>query len=180
MFSRHESDTAICLNYWGTENEDNLPSANEISQYNLIGDGDFRSWECIEILKMADIVVTNPPFSLLREYVAQLIEYDKKFLILGQQNAISLCQYFDKQFSVTYNGRQKECPALPADIRHSLLDYELNIYLCDGTDSEKLDWFRVVNIAGVKLTEQELRNAVYAGPWLADAKGDFSRINCRA
>ena len=54
MFSRHDSDTAICLNYWGTVNEDNIPSDNEISHYNLIGDGDFRSWECIEILKMAD------------------------------------------------------------------------------------------------------------------------------
>ena len=83
LFSRHDSDTAICLNYWGTVNEDNIPSDNEISHYNLIGDGDFRSWECIEILKMADIVVTNPPFSLFSEYVAQLIAYDKKFLIIG-------------------------------------------------------------------------------------------------
>ena len=94
MFSRHDSDTAICLNYWGTVNEDNIPSDNEISHYNLIGDGDFRSWECIEILKMADIVVTNPPFSLFREYVAQLIAYNKKFLIIGHQNAISYKEIF--------------------------------------------------------------------------------------
>ena len=94
MFSRYESDTAICLNYWGTENEDNIPSDNEISHYNLIEDGDFRSWECIELLKMADIVVTNPPFSLFREYVAQLIAYDKKFLIIGHQNAITYKEFF--------------------------------------------------------------------------------------
>ena len=94
MFSRHDSDTAICLNYWGTVNEDNLPSANEISHYNLIGDGDFRSWECIELLKMADIVVTNLPFSLFREYVAQLIAYDKKFLIIGPWNAVTYKEIF--------------------------------------------------------------------------------------
>ena len=106
---------------------------------------------------------------------------DGRFEVIdGQQRTISLCQYVDGQFSITHEGRQKECHGLPADIRQSLLDYELNIYLCDGTDSEKLDWFRVVNIAGVKLSEQELRNAVYAGPWLADAKGDFSRTGCRA
>lgn len=61
---------------------------------NLIGNGDFRSPECIEILKEADIVITNPPFSLFREYVAQLVEYNKKFIILGSQNAITYKEIF--------------------------------------------------------------------------------------
>jgi len=60
----------------------------------LKGNGDFRSEECIELLKQADIVCTNPPFSLFREYVAQLVEYDKKFLILGDQNAITYKEIF--------------------------------------------------------------------------------------
>lgn len=60
----------------------------------LKGDGDFRSQECIEILKQSDIIVTNPPFSLFREYVAQLMEYNKKFIIVGHQNAISYKEIF--------------------------------------------------------------------------------------
>lgn len=94
LFSPHESAQAICLRYGGTSNENNIPSDDEIIQYSLMGDGDFRSDECIAHLHAADIVVTNPPFSLFREYVAQLIHYDKKFLILGQQNAITYKEIF--------------------------------------------------------------------------------------
>ena len=61
----------------------------------LKGDGDFRSGECVELLKEADIVVTNPPFSLFREYMAQLIEYDKKFIIIGNKNAITYKEIFN-------------------------------------------------------------------------------------
>ncbi len=86
VFSQHDKETAIGLKYDGTSL---LPDTIELK-----GDGDFRSAECIELLKQADIVVTNPPFSLFREYVAQLIEYDKKFLIIGHQNAITYKEIF--------------------------------------------------------------------------------------
>ena len=94
MFSQNDSERAIYLEYDGTENETAVPDAEDIGIHYLEGDGDFRSAECIELLKQADIVVTNPPFSLFREYVAQLIEYDKKFLIIGHQNAITYKEIF--------------------------------------------------------------------------------------
>ncbi len=94
MFSQHDAEKAIWLEYDGTENETGVPSVEDIGIHYLEGDGDFRSEECIELLKQADIVVTNPPFSLFREYVAQLIEYDKKFLIIGHQNAITYKEIF--------------------------------------------------------------------------------------
>lgn len=94
LFSKNDSEQAIYLEYDGDKNENNIPDPNEIGIIPLKGDGDFRSKECIELLKQADIVVTNPPFSLFREYVAQLIEYDKKFIIIGHQNAISYREIF--------------------------------------------------------------------------------------
>ena len=94
LFSENKSEQAIYLEYTGDKNGNNVPDANEIGIKPLKGDGDFRSKECIELLKEADIVVTNPPFSLFREYVAQLIEYDKKFLIIGNINAISYKEIF--------------------------------------------------------------------------------------
>ena len=94
MFSQHDAEKAIWLEYDGTENETGVPSVEDIGLHYLEGDGDFRSAECIELLQGADIVVTNPPFSLFREYVAQLIEYDKKFLIIGHQNAITYKEIF--------------------------------------------------------------------------------------
>ncbi len=72
--------------YEGDKSSNHTPSAEEIGVKPLAGDGDFRSWEYVELLKEADIVVTNPPFSLFREYIAQLMEYDKKFLVIGSQN----------------------------------------------------------------------------------------------
>ena len=86
LFSENESEKAIYLEYTGDKNGDNNPSIDEIEVTELQGDGDFRSAECIELLKQADIVVTNPPFSLFREYVSQLIEYNKDFLIIGNYN----------------------------------------------------------------------------------------------
>ena len=80
------SDRAIYLEYGGDKNNV-VPDRSEIEMHDLKGDGDFRSKECVEILKQSDIVVTNPPFSLFREYVAQLIKYNKRFLIIGNQNA---------------------------------------------------------------------------------------------
>ena len=94
LFSQNDSENAIWLEYFGDKNGNRIPDPEEIGIHNLKGDGDFRSKECIELLKQADIVVTNPPFSLFREYVAQLVEYDKKFLIVGNQNAITYKEIF--------------------------------------------------------------------------------------
>ena len=94
MFSRNDAEKAIWLQYDGTQNKTAIPSIEDIGIHYLEGDGDFRSGECIELLKRADIVVTNPPFSLFREYVAQLMEYDKKFLIIGNMNAVGYKEIF--------------------------------------------------------------------------------------
>ena len=94
----------------------------------------------------------------------------------GQQRTISLCEYVDGSFSVD----DKYFYNLPADIKKKILDYPLFVYVCDGNDSEKLDWFRIINIAGEQLTDQELRNAVYAGSWTSDAKRYFSKTGCAA
>lgn len=94
LFSQNESEQAIYLEYNGDKNGNHAPDLTEIGINHLEGDGDFRSSESIELLKQADIVVTNPPFSLFREYVSQLIKYDKKFIIVGNQNAITYKETF--------------------------------------------------------------------------------------
>ena len=94
LFSSNNSEKAVYMEYFGDTNTNNIIDSSEINVIDLQGDGDFRSTECIELLKQADIVVTNPPFSLFREYVAQLIEYDKDFVIIGNQNAITYKETF--------------------------------------------------------------------------------------
>ena len=94
LFSEHKSESAIWLEYNGDKNGDRVPNPEEIGIHKLKGDGDFRNQESIDLLTQADIVVTNPPFSLFREYVAQLIEHDKKFLIIGNQNVITYKEIF--------------------------------------------------------------------------------------
>lgn len=93
--SQNDSEMAIYLEYEGDKNSNNVPDPEEIGIKPLMGDGDFRSDECINLLKQADVVVTNPPFSLFREYIAQLIEYNKKFVIIGHQNAITYKEIFN-------------------------------------------------------------------------------------
>ena len=95
LFSSKDSEHAIKLEYKGDKNGNKVPDIEEIGISHLKGDGDFRSQECIDILKTADIVVTNPPFSLFREYVQQLIDFNKKFLILGNINAITYKETFN-------------------------------------------------------------------------------------
>lgn len=97
-------------------------------------------------------------------------------MIDGQQRTVSVCQYVDGVFS--YHDRYFH--NLQEDEKDVILDYRLTVYWCQGTDSERLDWFRTINIAGEKLTDQELRNAVYAGSWTADAKRYFSKTQCAA
>lgn len=94
LFSKHQSERAVWLEYNGDKNQNNIPDPEEIGIKHLKSDGDFRSKECIELLKQADIVVTNPPFSLFREYVAQLLEHKKKFLIIGNGNSITYKDIF--------------------------------------------------------------------------------------
>jgi hypothetical protein len=94
LFSQNKCEQAIYLIYDGDKNGNNIPDPEEIGIHPLKGDGDFRSRECIELLKQADIVVTNPPFSLFREYVAQLMQYEKKFLIIGSQNNVTYKELF--------------------------------------------------------------------------------------
>jgi hypothetical protein len=94
LFSQNTSEKAVWLDYYGNPNDETSTDFSTVEVKELKGDGDFRSKECIELLKQADIVVTNPPFSLFREYVAQLVEYDKKFVIVGHQNAITYKEIF--------------------------------------------------------------------------------------
>lgn len=94
LFSNHDCERAISLVYDGDKNGNRVPDPDEIGIHELQGDGDFRSPECIELLMQADIVVTNPPFSLFREYVAQLMEHGKKFLIVGNQNNVTYTDVF--------------------------------------------------------------------------------------
>jgi len=112
VFSRHDSERAISLEYDGDRNQNRMPDPDEIGIKPLHGDGDFRSGECVALLRQADIVVTNPPFSLFREYVNQLIEHGKKFLILGSMNAITYKEIFrhvmvDKIWLGVNNGAKK-------------------------------------------------------------------------
>lgn len=94
LFSQNDSEQAVYLEYYGDKSGNGVPDPEEIGVQPLSGDGDFRSAESIELLKQADIVVTNPPFSLFRQYMAQLMKYDKRFIIVGNQNAISYKEVF--------------------------------------------------------------------------------------
>lgn len=94
----------------------------------------------------------------------------------GQQRTLSFCQYVDNKFSID----EKQFHNLTETEKDLILNYELMIYICKGNDKEKLDWFKIINIAGEKLTDQELRNATYTGPWLSDAKRYFSKTGCTA
>ena len=94
LFTQNDCEKAVYIEYTGNPNDPTSTDFSTIEVKELKGDGDFRSSECIELLKQSDIVVTNPPFSLFREYVAQLMNYDKKFIIIGNQNALSYKEIF--------------------------------------------------------------------------------------
>lgn len=94
LFSQNEAEQAVYLEYEGDRDGDRIPGPEEIEVKHFEGDGDFRNQESIELLKQADVVVTNPPFSLFKEYVAQLFEYDKKFVIIGNMNAVTYKDIF--------------------------------------------------------------------------------------
>ena len=120
-----------------------------------------------------DTVIKNFPLNVM--YWA--VRKDGNFEVIdGQQRTISICQYINGDFS--FNERYFD--NLQKDEKEQILNYKLMIYLCSGTPSEKLAWFKIVNIAGMKLTDQELLNATYSGPWLSDAKRHFSKTGCSA
>ena len=97
-------------------------------------------------------------------------------LLDGQQRTISICQYVNGDFSIDHRAFHN----LTDTERKEILEYPLMIYICEGTDKEKLDWFKIINIAGEQLTAQELRNAIYTGEWLTEAKKYFSKSQCPA
>ena len=101
-------------------------------------------------------------------------------LLDGQQRTISICQYCSGDFSMPFDGKPRTFANLTAAEQQQFFDYKLMIYVCKGSDKEKLDWFKTINIAGAILTAQELRNAIYTGPWLTDAKRYFSKNGCAA
>lgn len=120
-----------------------------------------------------DTITKNFPLNVMYWAVRE----DGNFEVIdGQQRTISACQYVKGGFSI--NGLAFH--NLPKDKQEQILNYPLMIYFCSGTDSEKLEWFKTINIVGEKLTDQELRNAVYAGPWVSDAKRYFSKTGCPA
>ena len=105
------------------------------------------------------------------------VREDGNFEVIdGQQRTISISQFVEGDFA--YNNRYFH--NLQQDEKEQILNYKLMVYLCSGTDSEKLEWFKTINIAGEKLTEQELRNAVYSGSWVSDVKRYFSKNGCAA
>lgn len=102
-------------------------------------------------------------------------------LLDGQQRTMSICEFLSGNFFVDWNGTLKGGKNLTHNELAEFNDYQLMVYICrNGSDSEKLDWFRTINIAGEKLTEQEIRNAVYSGPFVTEAKKKFSKTGCVA
>lgn len=106
------------------------------------------------------------------------IEYE---LLDGQQRTISICSFIAGEFMMVLDGDLTNWEGLTDTQKNRILDYELQVYICEnGTDEEKLKWFNIINIAGEKLTEQEIRNAIYSGPWVTHAKRRFSKTGCLA
>lgn len=127
--------------------------------------------------KQRDAVINTVTKDFPLNVMYWAVREDGNFEVIdGQQRTISVCQYVKGDFSINglaFHNLQK-------DKQEQILNYKLMIYFCSGTDSEKLEWFRTINIAGEKLTDQELRNAVYSGSWVSDAKRYFSKNGCVA
>lgn len=120
-----------------------------------------------------DTVIKNFPLNVMYWAVRE----DGNFEVIdGQQRTISICQYINGDFAFD----MKYFHNLTKNEQEQILNYKLMVYFCEGTDSEKLSWFETINIAGEELTEQELLNAVYHGPFVSDAKRYFSKANCPA
>ena len=150
LFSRHDTERAIMLEYDGFREGERVPRCEDIGIHELKGNGDFRSAECIDILKQADIVVTNPPFSLFREYVAQLVEHKRQFVILGDQNALTFKEIFpllrDEKMWLGHDNGGKKWFRVPMDYdiktesRKKIVDGEK--YFSMG----RINWFTNLDI----------------------------------
>lgn len=123
--------------------------------------------------------------SMLKGYPINVMYWTKKDgdgadesyeLLDGQQRTISICHFLESKFAVQMQGNPKYFHNMTPSEQSALLDYSLMVYVCAGTDSEKLEWFKIINVGGALLTDQELRNACYTGPWLSDAKSYFSKV----
>ena len=127
--------------------------------------------------KQRDAVIRTIKQNFPLNVMYWMIKEDGTYEMLdGQQRTISIGQYISGDFSLDDYFFHNLTP----EEQNQILDYELMIYHCEGTDRERLDWFKTINIAGAKLTNQEIRNAVYTGPWLSDAKSKFSKNGCAA
>ncbi len=117
--------------------------------------------------------------SILKGYPLNVMYWvkrnDKLEVLDGQQRTISICSFIQRDFAIQVNGKYQYFHNLSENMQKKILDYELTVYFCEGTDDETLEWFEIVNIAGEKLRLQELRNAIYGGPWVESAKRFFSR-----
>ena len=127
--------------------------------------------------KQRDAVINTITKNFPLNVMYWAVREDGTFEVIdGQQRTISICQYIDGDFAF----KNRYFHNLKADEKEKILNYTLMVYVCSGTESEKLEWFKTINIAGEKLTEQELRNAVYTGSWVSDAKRYFSKSGCVA
>jgi len=120
-----------------------------------------------------ETIRNNFPLNVMYWMVREAGGYE---MLDGQQRTISIGQYVNGDFSLD----ERYFHNLTKEEQDQILNYELMIYFCEGTDKERLDWFKTINIAGEKLTNQEIRNAVYTGSWLEDAKLKFSKSKCAA
>lgn len=126
--------------------------------------------------KMRDAVIETIRKGFPLNVIYWVKNADNDFELMdGQQRTVSFCQYVAGQFSINFNGKIQYFHNLTETEQNQILDYKLLVYFCEGNDAEKLEWFRVINIAGLKLEEQEMRNAIYTGPWLTHAKSIFSK-----
>ncbi|MHB1294399.1 MAG: HNH endonuclease family protein [Anaerolineae bacterium] len=127
--------------------------------------------------KQRDAVIDTVTKAFPLNVMYWAVRGDGNFEIIdGQQRTISLCQFVVGDFAF----KSRYFHNLQNDEQEQILGYRLMVYFCSGMDSEKLEWFKTINIAGEKLTDQELRNAVYSGPWVTDAKRYFSKSQCAA
>ena len=126
--------------------------------------------------RQAVIDTVRKDFPLNVMYWVKCVEDDEYEVLDGQQRTISICQFVNGDFSFD----MRYFHTFQPDEQEQILNYELMVYFCEGTNSEKLAWFQTINIAGEKLSDQEIRNAVYSGEWTTDAKRHFSKSNCAA
>lgn len=140
---------------------------------------DFQRNFCYSLTQQKAVIATirqGFPLSVMYWYKNEDGTYD---LLDGQQRILSICKFLHGDFAI-YDGTVKVFDNLTADKKDAILDYKLQIYVCNGADSERLNWFKTVNIAGEEMEEQEIRNAIYGGTWVEDAKKHFSQADCDA